>query len=181
MKKIANVVAFVLIVGLSFFLQQNVAAQDEPLSAVALIKGTAPDSPILGTVKLSETDKGLLVQADIQNVPNPGPHGFHIHENGSCDEMGKAAGGHFNPDQVMHGMVMKDGLEHAHVGDMGNIVVDVNGTAKLSIILPDVTLENGKYNVDGLAIILHEKTDDFSQPTGNAGGRIACGIIEVQK
>ncbi len=181
MKKISNVLVFSLIVGLSFLLQGNVSAQEMALNAVALIKGTVPESPIVGIVKLTETEQGLLVEADIQNVPNPGPHGFHIHENGSCDEMGKAAGGHFNPDQVMHGMIMKDGLEHAHVGDMGNIVVDVNGTAKLSVILPDVTLENGKYNVDGLAIILHEKTDDFSQPTGNAGGRIACGIIEVQK
>lgn len=141
MKKIANGLAFVLVVGLSFFVQQNVKAQGAPLSAIALIKGTAADSPILGTVQLSETDKGLLVEADIQNVPNPGPHGFHIHENGSCEEMGKAAGGHFNPDKVMHGMVMKDGLEHAHVGDMGNIVVDVNGTAKLSVILPNVGLK----------------------------------------
>ena len=78
-------------------------------------------------------------------------------------------------------MVMKDGLEHAHVGDMGNIIVDVNGTAKLSVTLPNVSLENGMYNVNGLAIILHEKTDDFSQPVGNAGSRIACGLIEVQK
>lgn len=181
MKKIVNGLAFVLVVGLSFFVQQNVGAQSEPLSAIALIQGTAPDSPIQGIVTLTEIDQGLLIEADLQNVPNPGLHGFHIHENGSCDEMGKAAGGHFNPDQVMHGMVMKDGLEHAHVGDMGNIVVDVNGTAKLSVILPNVALENGKYNVDGLAIILHEKADDFSQPVGNAGGRIACGIIEVKK
>jgi Cu-Zn family superoxide dismutase len=156
-------------------------AQDKVLSATAVIKGTAPDSTITGTVKLTESGDGLVVEANLQNVPNPGPHGFHIHENGSCADMGKGAGGHFNPDKVKHGMIMNDGPEHAHAGDMGNIVVDASGTAKLKVILPDVGLANWHYNVGGLAIILHEKADDFGQPVGNAGGRIACGIIEVKK
>ncbi len=156
-------------------------AQDKILSATAMMKGTASDSPITGSVQLTESKDGLVVEANLQNVPNPGEHGFHIHEVGSCADMGKAAGGHFNPDKMMHGMLMKDGPQHAHAGDMGNIVVDANGNAKLKVVLPDVGLENWKYNVSGLAIILHEKIDDFSQPTGNAGGRIACGIIEVKK
>ena len=146
-----------------------------------VMKGTAADSKIAGTVKLTETETGLKIVADLINVPTAGDHGFHIHEVGSCEDMGKAAGGHFNPDKVEHGMLMKDGHQHAHAGDMGNITVDADGHAKLETMLPDVGLVNGKYNVAGLSIILHEKTDDFGQPTGNAGGRIACGIIEVGK
>ncbi len=177
MKKII----FALSLAVMLFLSQNAFAQNASLTGLAVIKGTSPDSPITGTVKLTETGEGLKVEADLKNVPSPGPHGFHIHEVGNCGEMGKAAGGHFNPDKVMHGMVMKDGTEHAHPGDMGNIVVDANGTAKLSVTLPDVGLTNWHYSVGGLSIILHEKADDFTQPTGNAGGRIACGIIEIKK
>src|SRR5690349_14438937 len=87
-------------------------------SASADVRGTAPNSPIKGTVTLEDTPSGLQVRAQLANVP-PGQHGFHIHEYGACSEMGKAAGNHYNPTGAKHGMVMKDGLQHAHVGDMG--------------------------------------------------------------
>ncbi len=146
---------------------------------VAFIEGTSDESLLSGVVNFSETSEGLLVEADIFDVPNPGEHGFHIHEVGSCEDGGKAAGGHFNPASAKHGMLMKDGPQAAHAGDMGNITIDENGEGTLSVVLPDVGLVNGKYNVSGLSVILHEKADDFSQPTGNAGGRIGCGVIEI--
>ena len=146
----------------------------------ALIKGTAPDSKISGDVTFTEENGGLTAEAKIANV-SPGKHGFHIHENGSCAEMGKAAGGHFNPDKVDHGFMPKDGHMHAHVGDMGNIEVNKDGIGTLKIFLPEVSLKDGKYPVVGKTIIMHDKEDDFSQPTGNAGGRIGCGIIEEIK
>jgi Cu-Zn family superoxide dismutase len=148
--------------------------------ATALLKGTATDSIISGEVEFIETAEGLMVLANLKNVP-PGKHGFHIHENGSCEEEGKAAGGHFNPDQVNHGFLPHDGHAAAHAGDMGNIEVKENGEAVLSLLLADVNLSGGAYNVLGKSVILHEKEDDFSQPTGNAGGRIGCGIIEAYK
>lgn len=181
MKKVSLVLTLWFFVILLVLSQNNVSAQDKALNAIANIKGTMPDSAITGTVKLLETSDGLKVTADLKGIPISGPLGFHIHEVGSCGDMGKAAGGHFNPDKVKHGMLMKDGFEHAHIGDMGNIVVDTTGRAKLEVTLPDVGLQDWHYNVGGLSIILHEKADDFGQPTGNAGGRIACGIIEVQK
>ncbi|MCB9771762.1 MAG: superoxide dismutase family protein [Candidatus Omnitrophica bacterium] len=181
MKKTVIFLLIGIFLGLIALAQNNVFAQDKTLSAIANMSSTMPDSAITGTVKLTETSDGLKVTADIKGIPYKGPLGFHIHEVGNCSDMGKAAGGHFNPDKVMHGMLMKDGAEHAHIGDMGNIVVDATGHAKLEVTLPDVGLENWRYNVGGLSIILHEKADDFGQPTGNAGGRIACGIIEVQK
>lgn len=144
----------------------------------AAIKGTAADSKISGSVTLTEGKEGLTIVAKVSNVP-PGKHGFHIHEKGSCEDTGKAAGGHFNPNKVDHGFMPKNGHMHAHAGDMGNITVGKDGTGKLKIFLAGATLKEGKYAVDGKAIILHEKEDDFGQPTGNAGGRIGCGIIQT--
>ena len=144
----------------------------------AEIHGTAHNSPIKGTVHFEDTSAGLQVRAQLMNVP-PGEHGFHIHEFGSCAEMGKAAGGHYNPMHAQHGQVLKDGMQHAHAGDLGNINADNSGSASLNVTLPGVTLADSQYTVGGLAIVLHEKVDDFSQPAGNAGGRIACGTILV--
>lgn len=146
----------------------------------ALLKGTAADSAITGEVLLTEEEGGLMVEAALANVP-PGKHGFHIHEKGSCDEMGKAAGGHFNPDGVMHGQMSHDGHAKAHAGDMGNVEIGADGKGSLKVFLPEDTLKEGKYAVAGRAIILHEKEDDFTQPLGNAGARIGCGVIEVQE
>ena len=144
----------------------------------AVIKGTAPDSKILGEVTLVEKNDGIELEAKINNAP-AGKHGFHIHENGSCEDMGKAAGGHFNPDNVEHGFLPKDGHQHARVGDMGSIEIDESGTGILKVFMPGLRLQEGKYDVANKAIILHEKVDDFSQPTGYTGGRIGCGIIKV--
>ena len=143
------------------------------------LKATKDGSTVSGTVRLEEVREGLKVSADIKGVL-PGKYGFHIHENGSCADEGKAAGGHFNPDQAPHGLLTKDGFSHAHAGDMGNIEVNSDGTGKLEMILPGLSLTQGKYNVSGKAIILHEKEDNFGQPTGNAGGRVGCGIISQE-
>lgn len=159
---------------------RQLQAQPAPTRAVAAVSATDPKSTLIGTVQFTESQNGLLVEANLLNVP-PGKHGFHIHEKGSCADAGKAAGGHFNPSGAPHGHLMHDGHRKAHAGDMGNIEINENGTGSLSTTLPEVGLKNGKYKVAGLSVILHEKADDFGQPTGNAGGRIGCGIIEVQE
>ena len=146
--------------------------------ARAVIKGTEENSPITGEVLFTELKGGIEVRAQVAGVP-PGKHGFHIHENGSCDDQGKAAGSHYNPDGAMHGLVITDGFARAHAGDFGNIEVNDNGIGNLKIFVPGLTLSGLKYNIAGKAVILHEKTDDFGQPTGNAGGRIGCGTIQV--
>jgi len=148
-------------------------------TAIVALKGTAPDSKITGTVTLTEQKDGLAVVAKVFNVP-VGEHGFHIHAVGDCSDMGKAAGGHFNPDKSPHGLYPMDGPMKAMAGDMGNITVRADGTGDFSVFMPSLSLSSGKYDVNGLSIILHEKRDDFSQPAGNAGGRIACGIIETK-
>ncbi len=156
-----------LVIGLS--------ARGWAATGVAEIKGTTDNSPI-GTVHFEDTAAGLQIRAQLANV-SPGMHAFHIHEFGSCVDMGKAAGGHYNPEHAPHGQVLKDGVQHAHAGDLGNIKAEANGSASLQVTLPGVTLAEGKYTVGGRAVVLHEKVDDFSQPVGNAGGRIGCGPI----
>ena len=156
------------------------ADEDIVAEAEATIKGTAPDSKLNGFADLIETKEGVYVDAELYSAP-AGKHGLHIHENGSCEDSGNAAGGHFNPDNVQHGNFPEDGAQKAHVGDMGNVEVDENGEAYFSVFLPGVSLSSGKHNVMGKAIVLHEKVDDMGQPTGNAGGRIGCGVIQAVK
>jgi len=147
-------------------------------SGIAVIKGTADGSAVGGIVTFQDTKGGLKVTAKLAGLP-PGNHGFHIHEFGSCDDSGKAAGGHYNPKGSKHGFLPKDGMRKAHGGDMGNIMAAADGTATLDIVLPYIKLSGDKYSVAGRAVIIHEKADDFSQPVGNAGSRIGCGAIVV--
>ncbi len=163
-----------------FILLFVIAGSSYALAATgaAVIKPTKEGSNLSGNVSLTDTPGGLKVSVDLKGV-SPGKHGFHIHEIGACTEESKAAGGHYNPDGVPHGLLSKDGFSHAHAGDLGNIEINPDGSGKLEAVLPGLTLTGGKYNVAGRAFILHEKADEFSQPTGNAGGRIGCGVIEV--
>ena len=162
-------------VGLLGFVGSTVAFA---ASGTAVIKGTAEGSDISGKADFMDTPEGLKISVDLENVP-PGSHGFHIHENGACGDEGKAAGGHYNPNQMPHGLTSKDGVEHVHAGDLGNIMIGEDGSGKLEAVLAGLTLSGGKYEVAGRSLILHEKEDDFGQPTGNAGGRIGCGVIET--
>ena len=142
---------------------------------------TSDASKASGKITLEETEEGLHIQAELFNL-TPGLHGFHIHENGACGDEGKAAGSHFNPDQAPHGHLPKDGFTHSHAGDFGNLEADQNGTARFDGVMKGLTLKEGeKYGVAGRSFIVHEKADDFGQPLGNAGGRVACGIIEKVK
>ena len=160
---------------------QAIASSDaEGQIAQARISGTSGSATIRGQVLLVETAAGLNLSGTLFNAP-PGSHGFHIHETGSCDNKGMAAGGHFNPDQVAHGNLLHSGFQQAHAGDLGNVGVDSNGVAMLDQTFPGLTLAAGKYSVAGRSIIIHEKPDDFSQPTGNAGARIGCGAIVLAK
>jgi Cu-Zn family superoxide dismutase len=145
---------------------------------VAVLKGTAGESSLAGTVSFQDTKKGLEVVATLTGL-TPGMHAFHIHQFGSCDDMGKAAGSHYNPKGAPHGYLPKDGPHRAHAGDMGNLTVGPDGTARLETVLPKISLSHGKSTVAGRAVIIHEKADDFSQPLGNAGGRVGCGVILI--
>ena len=142
---------------------------------VAEIRGTAPDSKITGTARFEETKAGLKVSVTIKGAE--GDHALHIHEFGDCGDSGKNAGGHYNPEKHEHGNALKD-AKKAHAGDLGNVTAK-DGVIVLEATLPRTSLFEGKHNVAGRSVVLHEKADDFSQPTGSAGARAACGVITL--
>jgi len=147
-------------------------------SGRANLTSTAPGGTAQGTVNLVDTPQGLTIDASLTGAP-AGMHAFHIHEFGSCDNEAKAAGSHYNPAGHPHGNALKDGIMKTHAGDFGSITIDKAGNGTLHAVIPGLALVRGEATVAGRAFVLHEKADDFSQPAGNAGGRIACGAIVV--
>lgn len=129
-----------------------------------------------GTVTFQQQPGGVMMTAAITGLPPNSVHGFHVHEKGDCsapDAM--SAGGHFNPTGKPHGqMTMPD----HHAGDMNNLTADASGNVRVSMLLPDLTVGTGANSVIGRAVVVHKDPDDYkTQPTGNAGGRIACGVV----
>lgn len=163
-----------LIIGLLAGLSVGCAAAGH--RATTPIQATDPASALKGSAVFSETPDGVKAVVRISGAPQ-GNHGIHIHENSDCGDMGKAAGGHFNPANTKHGFLPHDGPSAAHAGDMGNISINQQGSGSLTVRLQSLTLDQGERGIIGRSVILHEKPDDFGQPTGNAGGRIGCGVI----
>nr|WP_315393339.1 superoxide dismutase family protein [uncultured Duganella sp.] len=156
------------------------AASAATLSAEAPLKPTA-GSKVSGTVAFEQDGDKLNVKARIEGL-TPGLHGFHIHEKGDCSAPdGTSAGGHFNPATTQHG----DPAQAAHHGgDFGNIKADDKGVAEFSISVPtsQINLANGSgSSVIGRSMIVHAAPDDMvTQPTGNSGARLACGVIAAK-
>jgi superoxide dismutase, Cu-Zn family len=132
---------------------------------------------VSGTVTFEQDDEGVRVVADLEGMDENGNHGFHIHQYGDCTaEDGTSAGGHFNPNDSEHGA--PDDMSR-HVGDLGNLETDEEGNATADFVDPMLTL-NGPNSIIGRGVIIHSGEDDFeTQPTGDAGSRLACGVIGV--
>ncbi|UOQ44026.1 superoxide dismutase family protein [Halobacillus salinarum] len=133
----------------------------------------------VGTAALEQEDKGVQIDLEASGLPE-GEHGFHIHEKGACEQPDfKSAGGHFNPADVSHGTKSEDG---PHAGDLKNINVGAEGSIQKQVTNEKVTLKKGEKNSllkeGGTALVIHSGADDYkSQPSGDAGKRIACGVI----
>jgi superoxide dismutase, Cu-Zn family len=132
---------------------------------------------VVGTVLLLDTPHGLLLRGTLMGLP-PGTHAIHFHEVGKCEAPFKSSGGHYNPGKKNHGMLDPAGL---HAGDLPNLVVPKNGKLDFELFAEDLTLADGPNTVldaDGTALVIHAKADDYkSQPSGDAGDRIACGAV----
>jgi len=132
----------------------------------------------VGTAKFKETPQGVSLVIAVSNLP-PGVHGFHIHAVGKCEMPDfKSAGGHFNPEGKKHGWENPEGH---HAGDLQNLTVDAKGKAKVKVVVTGVTLGDGPnslFQSQGTALVIHANPDDNkTDPAGNAGARIACGVI----
>lgn len=152
-------------------------AEAGDMAAMATL--TSPDGQSRGEVRFVRDAGGVRVEAHISGIEGSGPHGFHVHENGTCDPPSfESAGGHFNPA----------GAEHAcppttprHAGDLGNVEIGEDGSGHLELTTDLLTLE-GANSLIGKAVLVHGHVDDCtSQPSGDAGPRLACGVIALSQ
>ena len=170
-----GVLALAGVLALSASSTSRVSAQTP--SAKADLK--TADGKDAGSVTLIQTPHGVLFAVTLKGLP-PGERAFHVHAVGKCEPPFESAGGHFNPSNKKHGMHAAEGL---HAGDMPNLHVPQSGELAVEVLNAAITLEKGKPNSvlkpDGTAVIVHAGKDDYkSDPAGNSGGRIACGVIQ---
>jgi Cu-Zn family superoxide dismutase len=167
------------IAGLLLFsaaLQSAAAATKSAHADIVNTQGTK-----IGTAKITATGQGVKIAVTVSQL-TPGEHGIHIHTVGKCEAPAfTSAGGHFNPTSAHHGI--HNTLDpHPHLGDLMNLTVGQNGNARATLLANGVTLEDGAnslFHDGGTSLVIHAKADDLtSDPSGNSGDRIACGVIE---
>lgn len=168
---------FVRAAGLAALLMAATALPATAQTAKATLK--TADGKEAGTATLTQTPSGVLIALAVKGLP-AGEHAFHVHAVGKCEPPFTSAGGHFNPAGKKHGMMAADGH---HAGDMPNLHIPASGELAVEVENAAITLEKGKPNSafgpNGTALVIHAGKDDYkTDPTGDAGGRIACGVIE---
>lgn len=133
----------------------------------------------VGDITFEQYPHGTLIKGTLSNLP-PGTHAIHIHEAGQCDAPEfKAAGGHFNPHKKAHGLMASGGK---HEGDLPNLTVAQDGKVQFEFFGGQNLTVRSLQDTDGSAVVVHAKADDYkTDPTGEAGGRIACGVVSVSK
>jgi superoxide dismutase, Cu-Zn family len=163
----------------------DTSPQASPAAQMRSVTISTPDGDIAGTLDISEGDDGVTFtfESTVDSTLEPGMHGVHIHEVGSCDASGEkpydSAGGHLNPERHTHGAPDDEG---SHAGDLGNIEVADDGTYRYEVTTDKVTLdpsaENSLAGPSGSAVVIHAGEDDLkTDPAGDSGAREACGII----
>ncbi|TCZ72339.1 superoxide dismutase family protein [Paenibacillus albiflavus] len=160
---------------------QQADAKDESASRTKVVKVPIKDAKgkQIGEAALSQLDYGVQIKIEVKGL-TPGLHGIHFHENGKCEPPEfKTAGDHFNPGHKHHGLLNPEG---PHVGDLPNLVVDSKGYAVMQVISKLVTLNpnepNSLLKPGGTSMVIHAQEDDEkTDPSGNSGARIACGVI----
>jgi Cu-Zn family superoxide dismutase len=176
MTRLSLMAGFLALTGAVLLPVADAAAQDELSKARAVfVSGTDVN---IGMAELTDTPNGVLIQLDVTSLPPAQWVAFHIHEHGSCDPAGghESAGGHFNPGGKAHGYLAEGGL---HAGDMPNQYVAADGSLRGQVFNPMVRLGQGDNGITGRTLMIHAKADDYEQqPSGGAGERIACAVID---
>jgi len=165
---------FLAFAGLIALAQTPAAKSAAPSKGIAVLHPTAGNK-VTGTVTFTPVADGVQVHAEITGLTS-GKHGFHVHEFGDCSAADAAsAGAHFNPTHKAH--AGPDAPER-HVGDMGNIQADASGKGTLEYVDHQISLTNEQRSAIGRSVVVHAKPDDLkSQPAGDSGARVACGVI----
>ncbi len=157
---------------------ESVAAT-EPLTVALTTLTPTEGNQVTGTVKFIQAEDKVTISANLQGLKPDSVHAWHIHEFGDTSSLdGKAMGGHYNPEEMPHGLPNNP---ERHAGDLGNLKADSRGEAIKEITVDNITINGTKNPIVGRGIIIHAETDDGGQPTGNAGGRIAQGVIGLPK
>jgi superoxide dismutase, Cu-Zn family len=156
----------------------NAQDKKDPWAEAQTVTLNGAENKEVGTAKLLQIPNGVLVRLTLTKAA-PGPHAFHVHAVGKCEGPEfTTAGGHFNPLSKKHGLLSSEG---SHTGDLPNVIVPDTGAVIIETVIPHVTLKAGDHTLadaDGSALVLHAGADDYTtDPTGNAGGRMACGVI----
>lgn len=157
--------------------EQQETEQQQTITATAQLQNADGDQ--VGTATLTEGEDGVEIRLEAKDL-KPGKHGFHIHETGTCEAPDfKSAGGHFNPEDKAHGV---DNPQGSHVGDLPNLEIGSDGKGELTATAKGATLEEGKNSLlkeGGTALVIHAEPDDMkTDPAGDAGDRVACGVIQ---
>lgn len=179
---IAGLATFVMTCSYAISLGQAGAAAQKGTAvkeAIAVVN-PASSSSCKGIVHFTEVTGGVRIVADIEGLAPGSTHGFHIHDFGDCSAPdATSAGSHYDAAMTMHHGKPEDTIRHT--GDMGNIQADAAGKAHLDLVLKGATIGGMDAPILGRSVIVHANPDDFSQPVGNAGARIGCGVIGVMK
>ena len=164
-----------------FWLSVAAGAKSAAKTTVELkdAQGKSVGTAVLWSVAGKKAQPGVFMKLNLHSLP-PGGHALHFHGKAQCDAPDfKSAGSHFNPEGKKHGLENPEGH---HAGDMNNFTVNAKGQAKLKVLNKDVTLGDDSHSLfsnGGTAVVIHAKADDLkTDPAGNAGDRIACGVIE---
>lgn len=176
MRYVLNLTLPVALLALAACSATTPAKQAAPAAATIRLEAKS-GSQVAGDLTLVREGQGVRMRGQIRGLTANGEHAFHIHEKGDCSAAdGSSAGGHFNPTGQPHGRSAHG--EH-HLGDQDNLRANAEGVADVNAFFPGVSLGDGAVgDAAGKAVIIHAGVDDYtSQPTGNAGGRIACGLI----
>jgi Cu-Zn family superoxide dismutase len=167
----------VLVAAAALGCTRRAVVQTSPVRSTAHADLSDASGQPVGSATLTQTPHGVLISAQLHDLP-PGQHAFHVHAVGECKPPFTSAGGHFNPTGKQHGIENPAGM---HAGDMPNLTVPESGTIQFQVLNTMTSLSEGDNHIlddDGAALVVHATADDYkTDPAGNAGARIACGVI----